>query len=286
MTDTGPQIQPPQADRQAAQAPALPTDGEPGARHCAACGGSAAPAPVRVDIDGWVRASWNLFVENPAAAILIPLVMLVPAIVVGVAGFLGGLLMVAVVGGDRAQPLMASIVVIFFGLVYLALALVVPALSAGIYACFRDGIRTRKLTAARLFDGFRSSANWWACTWVTGALGLAMAVCTPFVLVLVGIPALFAVSSLLWLSLLRILDRGQGGSEALSFAWNAMRGRLWMMLGFTFLMMVLQNIGVLAFGVGLLVTTPLAFGAYAAGYEAIAGRAAEIDRGEVAGAGG
>jgi hypothetical protein len=113
-----------------------------------------------------------------------------------------------------------------------------------------------------------------------------MAVCTPFVLVLVGIPALFAVGSLMWLSLFRILDRGQGGSEALSFAWNAMRERFWMMLGFTFLMMVLANIGVLAFGVGVLVTTPLAFGAYAAGYEAIAGRAAEIDQGEVPGAGG
>jgi hypothetical protein len=238
------------------------------ARHCSSCGAPTDYAAPDVNIEGWIRAGWDLFVKNPAAAILIPLVMMAPAALLGIFGYLSFL--AAIFGGlgmrSHANWAVIAAAGSIFGLLYLALALIMPALSAGIYACFLAGIRTGRLTAAHLGEGFR---NWWACTWVVWVLVLAELICLPFVLILVGIPAIVGVVSLMWLSLLRIGDKGRGGAEALSFAWNVMRGRLWMMLLFTFLAFLLQSLGAIALCVGMLVTTPIMLGALAAGYNAL-----------------
>jgi len=241
------------------------------ARHCSSCGAPTDYAAPEVNIEGWIRAGWDLFVKNPAAAILIPLVMMAPAALLGaLLGIFGGLSFAAIFGGlgmrSHASWAMIAAAAGVFGLLYLALALIMPALTAGIYACFLAGIRTGRLTAAHLGDGFR---NWWACTWVVWVLDLAALICMPFVLILVGIPAIVGVVSLMWLSVLHIVDKGRGGAEALSFAWNVMRGRLWMMLLFTFLAFLLQSLGAIALYVGMLVTTPIMLGGLAAGYNAL-----------------
>ena len=99
-----------------------------------------------------------------------------------------------------------------------------------------------------------------------------MIACVPFFLVIVGIPAFFAVLGLLWLSLLRIVDERRGGMEALGFAWETMRGRRWMMLLFTLLMFALANAGAQAMWVGVLATTPIAMASLAAGYNDLSKR--------------
>jgi len=256
--------QPPQLRRCAACGSPL----DEAARHCSSCGAPTDYAAPDVNIEGWIRAGWDLFVKNPAAAILIPLVAMAPAALLGIFGYLAIIAAVIAGAAGRGDVNWAAIAAGagVFGLLYLALALIMPALTAGIYACFLAGIRTGRLTAAHLGDGFR---NWWACTWVVWVLGLAELICVPFVLILVGIPAIVGVVSLMWLSPLRIVDKGRGGAEALSFAWNVMRGRLWMMLLFTFLAFLLQALGAIALYVGMLVTTPIMLGALAAGYNAL-----------------
>ena len=155
------------------------------ARHCSSCGAPTDYAAPEVNIEGWIRAGWDLFVKNPAAAILIPLVMMAPAALLGaLLGIFGGLSFAAIFGGlgmrSHASWAMIATAAGVFGLLYLALALIMPALTAGIYACFLAGIRTGRLTAAHLGDGFR---NWWACTWVTWVLNLVALICMPFAMI-------------------------------------------------------------------------------------------------------
>jgi hypothetical protein len=269
MTDPGAPTQPAEdgghPPREAVTQPSsetvVQTSGEP-----------AAGAAPEVDIGGWVKAGWEMFAKNIGPAIGIPLVVLVPVIVFVLFGYFGVIILAIMSdqhksgAGLLAMGLLGSLL----GLALLVLALVMSALSAGVCACFLDGLRTGKLTTARLGAGFR---NWWACTWVAWVLGLAMLLCLPFVIILVGLPALYAIHTLTWLALFRIVDQGRGGMEALAFAWNAMRGRLWMMLLFTFLVVTLMTAGVSTMYVGVLVTVPIGVAALAAGYEAMSKRA-------------
>jgi len=239
-------------------------------RHCPSCGHPAAQAALDVDIAGWVKAGWNLFVNNIGLAIAIPLVLIAPVVAVGIFGY-AGFIALCFLGEAESRAATVGLIVLgaALGLVFLVLGLLAPALQAGIYACFLDGIRTGRLRATNLTAGFR---QWWACTWVFWLLTAASSVCMPFVLILIGIPALYAVTALLWLSLFHIVDRRQGGVEALSFAWEAMRGRFWMVLLFTFLMHTLKNAGASAMYVGMLITVPICVAALAAGYHAMSGR--------------
>jgi len=235
-------------------------------------GEAAASAKPEVDIGGWVKAGWDLFAKNIGPAIGIPLVVVVPAIGSVLAGYFGFIILALLSDQHkRGGALIATEVIgVVFGIGLLILALAMPALEAGTYACFLGGIRTGKLTAANLGAGFR---QWWACTWVTWVMGLATLLCLPLVIILVGLPLLCGVHSLRWLALFRIVDQGRGGMEALAFAWNAMRGRLWMMLLFTFLMVILMAAGASAMYFGVLVTAPIGVAALAAGYEAMSKRA-------------
>ncbi|HUT73565.1 MAG TPA: hypothetical protein VM221_01870 [Armatimonadota bacterium] len=232
------------------------------------CGRALDYAPPDVDVGGWVKRGWDVFVNNIGPSIAIPLVMLVPLIGLGILVYVGiiGAVITADAVGARGEKIALAAMGSLFGLLGLFVAFLMPALLGGIYACFLAGARTGKVTAAHLGDGFR---QWWACTWVCWVLGAASLVALPFTLVLIGLPVLYGIQSLLWLALMRIVDTRRGGMDALDFAWNAMRGRLWMMLLFTFLMTTLMNAGVSAMYLGALVTTPIATAALAAGYDAL-----------------
>jgi len=222
-----------------------------------------------VDIAGWIKAGWELFVGNIGMAIVLPLLVMGAGLALGLIAY-GALVVGVITGASEGHGfnwLPFSMMAGVSGFGCLALALVMPALGAAVLACFLDGIRTGKLSTARLDTGWR---NWWACTWVVWVMGAMTLACLAFAAILVGLPALVAVATLSWLALFRIVDRGQGGNEAMSFAWNALRGRLWMMLLFTFLIGLLRSAGVVMLGVGVLITTPIAMGALAAAYNALA----------------
>jgi len=234
---------------------------------CPDCGRPWAAAPPEGDITGWVKTGWALFLSNIPMAIGLALLAVVPVIAFFIFAYFG-MLGVAILADSEvdAPHVLAILLGAILGLMAMALALAMPALQAGVYACFLDGIRTGKLSAHNIGAGFR---NWWSCTWVAWALGAALVLCIPLMLILVGIAASLAVQSLLWLSLFRIVDKGRGGIEALSFAWGVMCKRPWMILVYTCLVFVLMNSGAMCMYFGALVTVPIGIAVLAAAYESL-----------------
>jgi len=241
------------------------------AKYCPGCGRATQYPPPDVDIGGWIKAGWNLFVNNIGDAIAIPLIVVVPVILFFIGGYIGFAILVALNAPHRGVvPLIAMAAFGgLMGLVAVAFALVMPALWAGVPACFLNGIRTGKLTAADLGVGFR---HWWACTWVAWVLQVAGFMCLPLMFIVIGLPLFYLVATVSWLALFRIVDKGCGGFEALDFAAAALRGRLWMMLLFTFIGMALAQAGLMGMYLGVVITTPIAIAALAAGYEALRGK--------------
>ncbi len=243
------------------------------ARYCPACGRPLADKAPDVDIAGWVHAGWRLFADNIPMAVGLPLVLIIPVFAFLMLSYFGAIGLAIMFDPKSHTPTIAPIILgSVLGTILVVGALVMPPLQAGVYACFLQGIRTGKLTAERFWEGFR---HWWACTWVAGVLGLAMIVCLPFIFVLIGIPAMVGLGGLMWFSLFRIVDKGCGGAEALSFAWGIMRGRFWMMLLFMFLASLLMNAGAMAMYLGIVVTFPIGTAAFAAGYHALSKRQEE-----------
>jgi len=234
---------------------------------CPHCGRPWAAAAPEADITRWAKAGWALFLSNIPMAIGLALLAVVPGIAFFVFAYFG-MFGVAILADSRgnAPTVLAILLVAILGLMLLALALAMPALKAGVYACFLQGIRTGKLSADNIWDGFR---NWWSCTWVSWALGAATLLCLPLMFVLVGIPIALAIQSLLWLSLFRIVDEKRGGIEALSFAWGVLRKRGWMLLVYTFAVFVVMSFGGMTMYLGAVVTAPIGIAVLAAAYESL-----------------
>jgi hypothetical protein len=252
------------------------------ARYCSACGRSLATAPRDVHIRGWLKAGWMLFATNPVAGVSIPLVATVPLLALGSASNL-----LSSAFGKAwwvALPLWAQIAYS---------VLVMPAVAAGVARCFLDGIRTGDIRVGHLGAGFR---NWWPCTWIallpTAALNLGG--------LIVGPPLFVLALAFVWLGEFRVVDQRCSGVEALRFAWEAIRNRVWKMVLFTLVTCAVAGAGLFldlvlslvpaysgAGGsvervtsrpityVAALVTLPVAFGALAAGYEALRKRVGE-----------
>ncbi len=162
-----------------------------------------------------------------------------------------------------AMPIALGIVFGVFGLLF---GLFMPALRAGVFACFREGLRSGRMTAQPLWSGFR---QWWACTWVCWAAFLAVLLSLPFCFLLVGFLLIPAIGLLAWLALFRITDKNLGGIEAITFAWRALQGRFWMMLVYSLLVSALMGAGVMGMYIGLFFSVPFGIACYAVAYEAL-----------------
>jgi hypothetical protein len=253
----------------------------PGEQHCSGCGAAVNPlasycsscgrplgiVPPEVDIGGWVQTGWRLFTGNVATAIGLCLLLVVPVFMtLGLLYFGGFGLVFFSTPGPEVPKTGLVVVASVMGTGVLLLVLLLPAMRAGIMACFLDGMRTGKLTTGKLWVGFR---HWWACTWVSWLLGLALLISLPFNLILIGIPISLGINTLLWLALFHIGEQERGGGEALAFAWNALRGRFWPMILSTLLVGLMMGAGAMAMYFGVIVTVPLGLASFAAGYDAL-----------------
>lgn len=272
MDEPGPQQ--PTAGEPRPQQPAM---GEPrpacghlpdaSARYCPQCGRPLTPAAPAWDLTDWVKAGWALFLRDMPMAIAISLLVVVPAIVLVVFGYFGGIGLAMLTDPNTDAPEVLGLVLGgMLALLMLAVWVALPALQTGAYACFLEGIRTGKLSADKAWVGFR---NWWSCSWVSWALWSASLLCLPLMFILVGFPLALGLGTLLWLALFRIADTGRGGMEALSFAWGVLRDRLWLLLVYTLLVMTVMNLGVMLMYIGVVVTVPIGLAALAAAYDSV-----------------
>ena len=90
-------------------------------RHCPSCGQPAAQAVPEVDIAGWVRAGWNLFVNNIGLAIGIPLVLIVPAFAVGIFGY-AGFIVLCFLGDAHSDAATVGVIVLLTAIISFPLA--------------------------------------------------------------------------------------------------------------------------------------------------------------------
>lgn len=241
------------------------SDGSP--HSCPSCGHMSVAGDGAFDIGKWVSAGWALFLRDIAMSVAILLVVIAPIVCLCVVGYLGVIVMAIPGEPQSGVPRVVSTVMgAVLGAVVLIAGLVVPALQAGVSSCFLNGIRTGRLKADSLWAGFR---HWWACTWVCGLLTGGTILCLPLGFLLVGIPLLLGLNTLYWISLFRIVDKGRGGMEALSFAYRVLRRRLWSMLVYSLLVFSLMTVGVMAMYIGVLISVPLGYGILAASYDSL-----------------
>jgi hypothetical protein len=227
----------------------------------------------------WFESGRQLFLRNPLPAIALPFAVVGPLVLLGAAALAGTLaieLLADRVTGRLNELLTAAALEGYLGVLAVLFIAVMPALLAGVFACFLQGVRTGRLTADRLLDGFRS---WWACTWVVWLLESAVGLSIPLIVVLIGAPCIYALHTLIWLALFRIVDKRQGGGQAILFAWRVMQERWLMLTFFTFVMMTVVMAGTLVL-IGMILITPIATAALAAGYDALSQN--ETDNGRAA----
>jgi hypothetical protein len=213
----------------------------------------------------------QLFSHNLTRAMAIPLAAIGPLAAFGALAFAGPAVLLPTAEKALGHPpelVVGAIIEGYFGIVSITFILLMPALIAGVAACFLGGIRSGSLTADRLGDGFR---NWWSCTWVVWLLECGTAVSMPLVAILIGVPGVYGLQALIWLALFRIVDRQQGGVEALAFAWRVMRSNWLMLTVSTFVMITLVAAGVLVV-VGIATIVPVIAGALAAAYDDLSTR--------------
>ncbi len=117
---------------------------------------------------------------------------------------------------------------------------------AKIYLRFRDGDRP---VFENLFDGlahFHKYLGAAIIAWVAILMGLILFV-VPGIVFLIR----------LWFLAFVIADTKAGPLEAIQQSWDISRGRTMELLGFFFLLIVLNVAGLICLGVGLLVTLPI-----------------------------
>ncbi len=233
---------------------------------CLSCGRALAGGEGgSLDIAKWVSSGWGLFLRDIPMAVAIPLIVTVPVIALLVASYFGSIVMIILSEskGPNVVPLVSGIVI---GTMILLSGLALPALQAGVSACFLHGIREGKLNAVHIWAGFR---HWWACTWVGSLTTAAVILSIPLLFILIGFPLLLGACTLYWLTLFRIVDKGRGGIEALSFAFRVVGSRMWPMLVYSLLVMTLMSAGMMAMYIGVLISVPIGYAILAASYDSL-----------------
>lgn len=90
-------------------------------------------------------------------------------------------------------------------------------------------------------------------------------------LILFVLPGIFIALRLSMVKLY-VVDRNVGPLEAITLSWHATRGQAWQLFGLLLVAILVNLLGALAFGVGLLVTIPLTILAFIDVYEKLSHR--------------
>jgi uncharacterized membrane protein len=141
--------------------------------------------------------------------------------------------------------------------------LVGVVLQAGLASAAIKHVRGGTVEVNDLFAGVSNLGN-------VLAGGIIMAIAVAVGLVLCIIPGLI-VGGLLMFTYLLIMDKGAGGVDALGMSWNTLKPQLVMAAVFYLVTSLIAAAGVVALGVGVLVTAPLAMLSIALTYKNFVG---------------
>lgn len=194
------------------------------------------PSNVQVDIGGWLRDAWQLFVDDAVTWILLALSLIVIFVVLG---------NIPVVGGLAAWVLIGP-------------------LSAGMFAAAFAKLRGESISVGMLFAPAMDDFVPLALVGAVGSLlqGLGLIAC------IVGVFLTFP----LWMfGIPLVLEQQLPFWDALELSRKSVQGQLMQWVLFAFVIFLLDVVGSLLFGVGLLVTVPLIFLMIAMAYRAVFG---------------
>jgi hypothetical protein len=247
-----------------------------------------------------VSEAWNLVISNIGMAIVITLIPFAIGLVLAIPALVGCWPMISQFGdiAERASsggaPPDPSA---FFGglsfgaflggltlTILLSLA-VMPALQLGIKMCFWDMIRTRQLTLDNLTKGF---PMYWSILglvvllfliqmgigFVVGLIGGVLSM-IPILGSLVQLALNFVLSAfgMAWnqLAVYHMAARKAGAIDSLGTGWSLLISDLWNMIGLGLVCILINLVGLIACGLGVLVSNPVTHAAWGACYRDKAG---------------
>lgn len=202
--------------------------------------------PVHFDIDKALRRGWELFTSNPVLFIAFFLVII--AISAGATWFLEDF---------------AGIISIF----------VTPALTAGFYLAANRVSREEPLEFNHFFDGFK----FWFPVIVVNLVVLILTVLGIIALIIPGIYLGVAYS----FAMPFVLFTGLEFWTSMELSRKLITKIWWRFFAFLLLLLVINLVGLLFLGVGLLVTGPVSYLAIYAAFEDLAGDYLVEDEGAV-----
>lgn len=211
--------------------------------------GGYAPRPqVRLDA---INEAWRLFQQQAGTWILAMLIG--AAVLVGVYfvafAVLGAMLFSTAAVGDRAAMILAPAQMILFFVMMFAISAAALIIMGGMYRMAIKQMRGETISIGDMFS----------VTDVLLQLFIAALLVSLITSVANGfcyVPGLIAGGTLM-LAIPLVVDQRMGALQAISQSWNLLKNDIVMATVFYFLLMLLQLLGAIPCGLGLLVTFPL-----------------------------
>lgn len=188
-------------------------------------------AVIDTIVDG-LKTGWNLLVENLGFLLLLELVLLIAPFATAV---IAGLVSMII------PPL--SVV---FGLAGIVLSMIV---AVGVQKIFFKLFDRQQVDLSDIFSATDRVLPFIGVGFLA-ALGTMLGA---FLLVLPG----FIFAFFVWLAPVAVVDRPVGAVEALSISMRIVRDNIFLTLGMLLVVMVLNMLGALFFGLGVLITGPI-----------------------------
>lgn len=208
--------------------------------------GGAAAATGRIDIGQSISYGWESFKKYPG-----PLIGAFVVVAIG-SGILYG---IAYATLDTSTVL--------FVLLYIAAFIAALVLAKGLLTIALDVTQGREPDLGKLFSGEQLGPYIVASVVVAILTGIGYVLCV--------IPGLFAAVALQFTPY-RVIDRAEQPGDAIRGSWELVKPQFWPLVGLIIVAGLINFVGALLCGIGLLVTGPLTAIAFAHAYRTASGQ--------------
>lgn len=199
-----------------------------------------------------ISFGWEAFKNRPWFYIGASLLILLAYLVVG---SISSGIDYAVTGNVEGQSLPGSLVNLALG----------TLISMGVTAFYLDAHDRPQIAG---YSSLWHPSPFWSFFIANLAVGIVVAI--GFVLLIV--PGIIAMLMFMFSSFI-VIDREKGPIESMAVSKLITKGKRWQLLGFVLLLVLINVAGMLALGIGLLVTIPVSTLAFTHAYRVLAGPA-------------